>query len=125
MKNITLSLYIVLFIFLPTQIFSQEKIPIQAKPILDVLVSVKENDLKRFKNAFSSKITQKKEDWNNNLKEGKKNLVARFGDYELHDFEFQFSGDGEEGKVVLYYQKQPHFSLAVVKEQKGWKLNEH
>ncbi len=125
MKNITLFLFIVFFTSQSSFVFSQQKIPEQAKPILDVLVSVKENDIQRFRSAFSTKIVREKKDWDNNLKEGKKNLLARFGNYDLQDFEFLFSGDTEEGKVVLYFQNEPQFSLAVVKEPKGWKLNEH
>ncbi len=124
MKNITV-IILNLILFFPNFSFAQNTIPTQAKPLVDVLVSVKENDLQRFKNAFSQKINYKEKDWNTNLAEGRKNLLAKFGDYNLKDFEFIFSGDNQEGKVVLYYQNQPHFSMAVIKEPKGWKLNDH
>jgi hypothetical protein len=125
MKNVTLLIIILTFTNFSQHTFAQKNIPIQAEPLLDVLVSVKENNIQRFKGAFSNEIAREKKDWNSDLQEGKKNLIARFGDYKLQDFEFMFSGDHQEGKVVLYFQNEPQFSLAVVKEPQGWKLNEH
>lgn len=124
MKNITI-ITLTLILIYPHLLLAQKPVPAQAKPLVDVLVSVKENDLQRFRSAFSEKINYQEKDWNTNLAEGRKNLLAKFGDYSLKDFEFIFSGDNQEGKVVLYYQNQPHFSMAVVKEPKGWKLNDH
>ncbi|NJL12178.1 MAG: hypothetical protein HC913_03675 [Microscillaceae bacterium] len=106
---------------------AQTTIPIQARPLIDLLLSVKENDMEKFRNAFSRKIIQANPPttWNQNLREGREVLLSKFGNFRVEDFSFSYQGNQEEGRIVLYYQQQAHLSLAVVREQEGWKLNEH
>ncbi|GAB4400187.1 MAG: hypothetical protein OHK0053_21500 [Microscillaceae bacterium] len=106
---------------------AQATIPVQARPLIDLLLSVKENNMEKFRNAFSKKIIQANSpaNWNQNLREGREVLISKFGNFRVEDFSFAYQGNQEEGRIVLYYQQQAHLSLAVVLEQEGWKLNEH
>ena len=102
------------------------KTPPEAAPVIAVLMAAKGNDVAGFKNAYSRRIREDKDqgDWEKNLKEAQANMKKLFADYQLNDFSFTFAGDGERGKVTLSHKGKEAFPLNVIKEGDKWKVDE-
>jgi len=100
--------------------------PPEAAPVIAVLKAAKGSSIAGFKNAYSKRIREDKDqgDWQKNLKEAQVNTKKLFGDYHLSDFSFTFSGDREKGKVTLFYKGKEAFPLSVIKEGEKWKVDE-
>lgn len=102
------------------------KTPPEAAPVIAVLKAAKGSNIAGFKNAYSKRIREDKDqgDWEKNLKEAQVNMKKLFGDYRLNDFSFTFSGDREIGKVTLVHKGKEAFPLNVIKEGEKWKVDE-
>ena len=102
------------------------KTPPEAAPVIAVLKAAKGSDTAGFKNAYSRPIREDQDQgrWENNLREAQVNLKKLFGDYQLNDFSFTFSGDREKGKVTLFHKGEEAFPLTVIKEGEKWKVDE-
>jgi hypothetical protein len=102
------------------------KAPPQAAPVMAVLQAVKESDVKAFRNAYSWRIREDKEqgNWEKNLQEAQTNIKKMYGDYQLSDFTFTYSGDQEQGKVFFTFKKNGKSTvLDVVNEGGEWKVD--
>ena len=110
---------------LATPAAKQMKPPPEAAPVIAVLKAVKESDVKAFKNAYSRRIREDKDqgDWDKNLKEAQDNIRKMYGDYQLGDFTFTFDGDEEMGKVSFTHKNGKQLDLDVIKEGKEWKVD--
>jgi hypothetical protein len=102
------------------------KTPREAAPVIAVLKAAKASDVAGFRNAYSRRIREEKDqsDWEKNLKEAQVNMKRQFGDYQLNDFRFTFAGDSEKGKVTLSHKGREAFPLNVLKEGDKWKVDE-
>ena len=103
-----------------------DKMPREARPVFAVLKAMKASNAKEFRNAYSQRIRDDKNqgDWGKNLKEGQSNLKKLYGDYELKDFGFTFAGDSGKGEVTIVHKGNKSVALEVIKEHGAWKLNE-
>jgi len=99
--------------------------PPEAAPVIAVLKAVKESDVAAFRNAYSRRIREDKEqgDWGKNLQEAKVNLKKMYGDYRIADFTFTYDGDTEGGKVSFAYKHGKPLDLDVINEDHEWKVD--
>ncbi len=99
------------------------KAPPEAAPVFALLKAVEESDVKAFRNAYSWRIREDKEqgDWEKNLQEAKANIQKKFGNCQRDDFTFTYRGDSEQGKVA-FTCKGVKLELEVVKEGE-WKVD--
>jgi hypothetical protein len=114
-----------IFLSIATPGAQKVKSPPEAAPVIAVLKAVKESDVKAFKNAYSKRIREDKDqgDWDKNLKEAQDNIRKMYGDYQLGDFTFTFDGDEEMGKVSFTHKNGKQLDLDVIKEGKEWKVD--
>ena len=114
-----------IFLSLATPGAQRAKPPPEAAPVIAVLTAVKESDVKAFRNAYSQRIREDKDqgDWGKNLKEAKDNLKKMYGDYRITDFTFTFDGDKERGKVSFAHKHGKQLDLDVIKEEREWKVD--
>jgi len=105
---------------------NEDKTPAEASPLIALLKAAKASDINSFKDAYSKRIREDKGqgDWDKNLKEAQGSLKKMFGDYDLKDFSFTFTGDKEKGKVALSHKGKESITLKVIKEGGEWKLDE-
>jgi hypothetical protein len=103
-----------------------DKTPPQAAPMIALLKAAKATDATSFKNAYCKRIRDDKDqgDWDKNFKEAQGNLKKYFGDYDLKDFTFKFTGDKEKGKLSVSHKGKEAVLLGVIKEGDEWKLDE-
>jgi hypothetical protein len=101
------------------------KSPPEAAAVIAVLKAVKESDVDAFRNAYSKRIREDKEqgDWAKNLQEAKVNLKAMYGDYRIADFTFTFDGDTDIGIVSFTHKNGKKLDLDVIREVDGWKVD--
>jgi hypothetical protein len=114
-----------MFLSLATPAAQRAKSPPEAAPVIAVLKAVKESDVNAFRNAYSRRIREDKEqgDWGKNLKEARDNLKKMYGDYRIADFTFKYDGDTERGKVSFAYKHGKQLDLDVIKEEHAWKVD--
>ena len=95
-------------------------------PVVAILEAAKNSDTRMFKEAYSKRIQQEgqQSDWSKNLEEAKATMKQKFGDYQLSDFGFTFEGDELKGKLGIAFKGRQQFTLAIVKEDGVWKLDE-
>ncbi len=98
----------------------------QARPIRTWLRSVKDGDEKKLETVFSAELRKQiaAGGWDKALKTYQIVFKQEFGNYELEDFEFAFTGDERKGKVSIVYKKKKLPGLRVIKEGTVWKVNE-
>lgn len=127
-----------LFIFsaLCTEGSSQDITP-EARPVYALFKAIKQNDVELFKSAYSERMKAEfmeeedfKGDWQNVLgyyskvmKEGILN-GGGFGDYELKDFSFTYTGTDTEGEITIIFKGEENGDLSVIKEGESWKIDE-
>jgi hypothetical protein len=101
-------------------------VPTEAEPFVLLLMAAKNADAMGMRGAYSMRIRDDREqgDWDKNLRQAKVSLARMFGDYALADFSYVFSGDQREGAVKVMYRDVEQFSIPVIWESDGWKLNE-
>lgn len=104
----------------------QDKPPPPAAPVIGMLKAVKANDVSGFKNAYSKRIREDKEqgNWDKNLKEAQAGLKKLYGEYDLKEFTFTFTGDKEKGGVSITHKGKKSIDLGVIKEGKDWKIDQ-
>lgn len=114
-----------IFLSLATPGTQRVKSPPEAAPVIAVLKAVKESDVKAFRNAYSRRIREDKEqgDWGKNLREARDNLKKMYGDYRIADFTFTYDGDTEMGKVSFTHKNGKQLDLDVIKEEREWKVD--
>ncbi len=98
----------------------------QAQPILTWLKSVKDGDEKKLETVFSVKLRKQiaAGGWDKALKTYQTVFKQEFGNYELEDFGFEFTGDERKGKVSVVFKTKKLPGLRVIKEGAVWKVNE-
>ncbi len=103
----------------------QDNVAREATPVIALLNAVKASDLRGFRNAYSKRIREDSEqgDWESNFKEAQENIKKMYGDYQLDEFAFTFTGDKERGKVSISHKGKESITLAVVKEDGQWKVD--
>lgn len=115
-----------LFLFSTNTTFAQKKHIEQSEPFELVLCAMKKNSTKKLQKAFSQKMLKNDRDdstWEERLKEAKGKFTTRFGDFKIHDFKYGF--DEKTSRLIIYFKEKETFKMAVIKEGKHWKLNEH
>ena len=108
-----------------TSVKPQEITP-QAKPVVTLLKAAKAGDLELLKTAFSARMKAKLDEdgWDDLLKTYQDSFNQEFGEYQIDDFAFEFTGSESEGQVSVVHKGKELPSLYVIKEEAGWKLNE-
>jgi hypothetical protein len=106
-----------------------ERIEPQARPVATLLIAVQDEDMRLFKSAFSSRMqksitSEGQGEWRVGMREYKTLFAKEFGNYQIDDFEFSFSGDGQKGHVGVVLRGRELPGLAVIQEGPGWKLDE-
>ena len=103
----------------------QDKAPREHAPVIALLNAVKASDLNGFRNAYSKRIREDAEqgDWESNFKEAQENLKRMYGNYQLEEFTFTFTGDKDRGKVSVSHKGKEPIALAVIKEDGRWKMD--
>lgn len=128
MRTMQIIVFILLSLMLSMPAIAEEArpVPTEAEPFVLLLMAAKNADAMGMRGAFSTRIRDDREqgDWNKNLRQAKVSLAKMFGDYALADFSFVFSGDRREGALTVMYRDVEQFSIPVVWESEGWKLNE-
>jgi hypothetical protein len=97
----------------------------QSTPFENILISLKTDSTKIFRDAFSKRIIAgdtSLEKWEGRLSEAKEKLGQRFGDYNLADFTYSFNTG--ESELVVYWKSEEVIKMNVVKEDNDWKLDE-
>lgn len=116
----------------------QEKISSQAIPVYNLLKSAKENDVELFKSSYSLKMQKefmKKNEFRRNWKKilaYMKDVIENgifgnggYGDYNLEDFRFKYSGSRDSGIVEIIFKGEADGELDVVLENEEWKVDEY
>lgn len=95
-------------------------------PFLALLSAAKLSDVAGMKNAYSQRIREEsaRSDWNENLRDAQTSLRKLFGDYQLAQFGFTFSGNTDKGTLSISHNGKQGAALKVVKEGNQWKLDE-
>ena len=87
-------------------------------PMVAILKAIKSSDATMFRDAYSAKI--RREDQQRDraaiLQEAQATMKEKFGDYQINDFTFSFTGDGTEGKLEVSFKGKAQFVLAVMRE---------
>jgi len=74
--------------------------------------------------AGARELIEKEGTWDEGLKAYTELFRKEFGEYDLSDFEYSFSGDADAGEVSIVYQGRTLPGLRVVREGGEWKLDE-
>jgi hypothetical protein len=99
----------------------------QTRPVVALLKAVKAGDTEQMKDAYSEKFQKQIEKlggWDKNLKYYGRAFKAFFGDYQLDEFTFGYSGGDDAGKVSITHKGKKVPGMKVVKEKGGWKINQ-
>lgn len=104
------------------------KTPEQALPLKTVLQAVRDKNVEAFKSAWSARIVQEDKargsKWSKSMAEGRDNMTRMFGDYKMNQFDYTYEGTPQSGSVTCLFKGKKAFSLKVVHEKQGWKLDE-
>ncbi|WP_340202744.1 hypothetical protein [Ascidiimonas sp. W6] len=118
--------YMLLSCLLYTGVYAQQTIPIQAKPLENILISFKSDSVALFANSFSKEIDSeeiKQSKWKERLNEGKEKFKKRFGDYQIQDFSFKYVDSTSQ--LQVFFRNKEAFKVLVIEEDSHWKLKEH
>jgi len=98
----------------------------EARPVFNWLNAVKNGDQDQLKTVFSEQMRQRfdEQGWAKVLTTYQDGFKKEFGDYELDDFVFEFTGGEDSGQVTVVYRGKKLPGLRVVKEKTDWKVNE-
>lgn len=102
-----------------------ETVP-QARPVTALLASVKDQDQKLFQTVFCKRLRAEfeKQGWEKVLRRYETAFDDAFGEYEVDDFAFEFSGDAEKGTVSVISRGKRFPGVMVVNEGGQWKVDE-
>jgi len=109
----------------------------QSEPVIALLKAIKENNVALLQSAYSDRMKARfmkenrfRGDWHNVL-EYLAGVVRHgifgkggFGDYNLKDFRFIYSGSESAGEVTLIFKGREDGALDVIKENGNWKIDE-
>jgi hypothetical protein len=99
----------------------------QAEPVLAWCQGSKTGDQSVLKTAFSEKVMKEHDrtGWEEVARRYKAIFSNLFGDYQLDEFSFEFTGDEEKGRIKIIHPRKTLQGIAVIKENGKWKVNEH
>jgi hypothetical protein len=98
----------------------------QARPVIELLRSVKNGDLNELKSVFAEAVEKNFDGigWDEIMTTYRELFAKEFGDYEMVDFTFEFSGSEDEGAVSIVHKGKELPAMRVICENSNWKLNE-
>lgn len=107
----------------------RQKIIPEAEPVFNWLKAVKTSDPDLLKTVFSErmirKFKDKETDWTELLNIYSGVFSEKYGEYNLEDFSFTFEGGSKSGNVIIFSEVgSSGLTVYVIKEKKGWKVNE-
>ena len=90
----------------------------EAVPVSAMLYSAEASDLNGFRNAYSSRIREGKEqaNWEENLKEARGNVKRLLGNHKIDELTFTFTENKEDGEVSTVSKVKVLFTLKVISE---------
>jgi hypothetical protein len=99
----------------------------QAEPVLAWIKGSKTGDQAVLKTAFSAKVLKEHDGtgWEEVARRYKAIYANLYGDYQLDEFSFEFTGDEEKGRIKIIHPRKTLQGIAVIKEGGKWKVNEH
>jgi hypothetical protein len=98
----------------------------QAEPFESILISVKNNSTKKFKNSFTERIHNENNDtltWNERLKVTESKMKQEFGELNPNDFSYDF--DKKKSQLIIKHKTNEPFRMKIIKENGNWKFDEH
>jgi len=100
--------------------------PREASPVIAMLKAAKASDLDGFRSAYCRRIREDPEqgDWEKNLTQAQASLKRMYGEYQIKEFAFTFTGDEKKGKVAVSHQGKESIVLDVINEDGHWKINQ-
>jgi chromosome segregation ATPase len=107
-------------------IVAQNKHIDQSTPFENVLISMKSDQINLFISSFSERVVDRlsnKKTWVSRFNKGKERFAKRYGHYKVTDFSYGF--ESTDSKLIIYYNGIIIAEMSVIKENGGWKLNEH
>ena len=107
-------------------IVAQNKHIDQSTPFENVLISMKSDKINLFISSFSERVVDglsNKKTWVSRFNKGKERFAKRYGHYKVTDFSYGF--ESTDSKLIIYYNGIIIAEMSVIKENGGWKLNEH
>jgi len=107
-------------------IVAQNKHIDQSTPFENVLISMKSDQINLFISSFSERVVDglsNKKIWMSRFNKGKERFAKRYGHYKVTDFSYGF--ESTDSKLIIYYNGIIIAEMSVIKENGGWKLNEH
>jgi hypothetical protein len=114
----------------PTPNFSGilESSDLRVQPLVSVLQATLKSDVTLFKSSFSCEVARKQTEpqFQKALDTYRTQFQKEFGNYDVSEFRFKFTGNEEVGNVVIIHNGREAFKgegLDVVKEEGGWKIN--
>ncbi len=96
----------------------------QSIPFKNILNAIQTKDKNKFKNAYSKKIQESKEqnNWDKNFSDASKSIIANFA--EIIDKSFKYKYNSKENKLGIFYKDKEVVWLKVIHEFGEWKLDE-
>ena len=98
----------------------------EARPVATLLLAVQKNDMGAFKSLYSSRMKPivGEQGWKVALEKYRTLFAEEFGNYQLADFAFSYSGDSTSGHVHITFRDKQMGELRVTREDSEWKLDE-
>ena len=96
----------------------------QVRPVRDLLTAVKSGDEDQFSAVFSEWMQAQLQvtGWDEVLKTYGNAFSNEFGEYNIEDFTFEFTGRETQGQISASHNGKSLPGLNVIKEKRGWKV---
>ena len=98
----------------------------QSTPFENVLISMKSDQINLFISSFSDRVVDglsNKKTWVSRFNKGKQRFKKRYGHFKVTDFSYGF--ESTDSKLIIYHKGIIIAEMSVIKENGGWKLDQH
>ena len=108
-----------------TSLLSCKEMMPESEPFIQIIEAVQTNDISKFKSSFSKSILNEVKDlqWSEMFSATKNTFETNYGK-SFTKSKFSFTYDENTKLLIVKYQEQGQFRIAVVKENSSWKINE-